>query len=96
MRKRNIQKIVRLSRDEAQDLQKKAKRSCMSESGLIRLLLKGYEPREKPDERFYDVMRELSAIGNNINQLAAKANRPRICGCTAAQKGSRALAQVSG
>ena len=26
------------------------------------------------DERFYDVMRELSAIGNNINQLAAKAN----------------------
>ena len=74
MRKRNIQKIVRLSRDEAQDLQKKAKRSCMSESGLIRLLLKGYEPREKPDERFYDVMRELSAIGNNINQLAIKAN----------------------
>ena len=41
---------------------------------VIRLLLKGYEPREKPDERFYDVMRELSAIGNNINQLAAKAN----------------------
>ena len=74
MRKRNIQKIVRLSRDEAQDLQKKAKRSCMTESGLIRLLLKGYEPGEKPDERFYDVMRELSAIGNNINQLAAKAN----------------------
>ena len=74
MRKRNIQKIVRLSRDEAQDLQKKAKRSCMSESGLIRLLLKGYEPREKPDERFYDVMRELSAIGNNINQVTRKIN----------------------
>ena len=74
MRKRNIQKIVRLNRDEAQDLQKKAKKACLSEAGLIRLLLKGYEPREKPDERFYDVMRELSAIGNNINQLARKAN----------------------
>ena len=74
MRKRNIQKIVRLSRDEAQDLQKKAKKACLSEAGLIRLLLRGYEPREKPDERFYDVMRELSAIGNNINQLAAKAH----------------------
>lgn len=74
MRKRNIQKIVRLNRSEAQDLQKKAKRTCMSESGLIRLLIKGYEPREKPDERFYDVMGELSAIGNNINQLAVKAN----------------------
>ena len=38
------------------------------------MLLIGYEPREKPDERFYDVMRELSAIGNNINQLAHQAN----------------------
>lgn len=74
MRKRNIQKIVRFSRDEAQDLQKKAKKACLSEAGLIRLLLRGYEPREKPDERFYDVMRELSPIGNNINQLAVKAN----------------------
>ena len=74
MRKRNIQKIVRFSRDEAQDLQKKAKKACLSEAGLIRLLLRGYEPREKPDERFYDVMREISSIGNNINQLAVKAN----------------------
>ncbi len=74
MRKINIQKIVRFSRDEAQDLQKKAKKACLSEAGLIRLLLRGYEPREKPDERFYDVMRELSSIGNNINQLAVKAN----------------------
>lgn len=74
MRKRNIQKIVRFSRDEAQNLQKKAKKACLSEAGLIRLLLRGYEPREKPDERFYDVMRELSSIGNNINQLVVKAN----------------------
>lgn len=74
MRKRNIQKIIRFNRDEARDLEKKAKKTCLSEAGLIRLLVKGYEPKEKPDERFYDVMRELSAIGNNINQLAAKAN----------------------
>lgn len=74
MSKRNIEKHILMNKAEAQDLQKKAKRVCLSEGGLIRLLLKGYEPREKPDERFYDVMRELSAIGNNINQLAAKAN----------------------
>lgn len=74
MRKRNIQKIVRFNRKEAQDLAAKAKKACLSEAGLIRLLLRGYEPREKPDERFYDVMRELSSIGNNINQLAVKAN----------------------
>ena len=62
------------NRKEAQDLAAKAKKACLSEAGLIRLLIRGYEPKEKPDDRFYDVMRELSSIGNNINQLAAKAN----------------------
>lgn len=38
------------------------------------MLIRGYEPREKTDGRFYDAMRNLSAIGNNINQLAAKAH----------------------
>lgn len=72
--KRTIEKHILMTRAEAQALQKKAKRTCLSEAALIRLLLKGYEPREKPDERFYEVMRELSAIGNNIHQLSAKAN----------------------
>ncbi|MCM1215216.1 MAG: MobC family plasmid mobilization relaxosome protein [Lachnospiraceae bacterium] len=72
--RRTIEKHILLNRTEAQDLQKKAKKACLSEGALIRLLLKGYSPKEQPDERFYDVMRELSAIGNNINQLAAKAN----------------------
>ena len=50
MRKRNIQKIVRFNRKEAQDLAAKAKKACLSEAGLIRLLIRGYEPKEKPDE----------------------------------------------
>lgn len=72
--RRNIEKHILMSREEAEDLQNKARKACLSEAGLIRLLLKGYEPRERPDERFYKAMQELSAIGNNINQLAAKAN----------------------
>jgi hypothetical protein len=72
--RRTIEKHILLNRTEAQDLQKKAKKACLSEGALIRLLLKGYAPKEQPDERFYDAMRELSAIGNNINQLAVKAN----------------------
>ena len=74
MSKRTIEKHILMTRAEAQDLQKKAKKACLSEAGLIRLLLKGYEPREKPDADFYEAMKELSAIGNNINQLAVKAN----------------------
>lgn len=74
MSKRTIEKHILMTRAEAQDLQKKAKKACLSEAGLIRLLLKGYEPREKPDADFYETMKELSAIGKNINQLAVKAN----------------------
>lgn len=74
MSRRNIEKHILMTRAEVQELQKKAKKACLSEGGLIRMLVKGYEPKEKPDDRFYDAMRELSAIGNNIHQLAAKAN----------------------
>ena len=72
--KRTIKKQFWFSRDEAQDLRKKAKKTCLSEAALVRLLLRGYEPKEKPDDRFYDAMREFSAIGNNIHQISVKAN----------------------
>ena len=74
MKRRTVKKQFWFSRDEAQDLQKKAKKTCLTEAALVRLLVRGYEPKERPDERFYDVMRQLSSIGNNINQLAAKAH----------------------
>ena len=69
-----IKKQFWLSPDDAAELKRKARLAGLTETAVIRLLLRGYEPKEKPDGRFYDVMRELSAIGNNINQLAAKAN----------------------
>ena len=72
--KRTIKKQIWLNREEAHELQKKAKKECLTEAGLIRSLLKGYEPKQQPDERFYDFMRELSRIGNSLNQIAAKAN----------------------
>lgn len=74
MKRRTVKKQFWFSRDEAQDLQKKAKKTCLTEAALVRLLVRGYEPKERPDERFYDAMRQLSSIGNNINQLAAQAN----------------------
>lgn len=72
--RRNIEKHILMNQEEAQDLASKSQMTCLSEAGLIRLLLKGFYPKEKPDERFYEVMQQLSAIGNNINQLAKKAN----------------------
>lgn len=74
MRTRSIKKQVWLNREEATLLKKKAKKVGLNESELIRNFIIGFEPREKPDNRFYEVMNEMRAIGNNLNQIARKAN----------------------
>lgn len=70
---KRIKRQFWLSPEENAELKQKASLAGISESAVIRLLIRGYEPREKPDEHFYEAMRNLSAIGNNINQLTAKA-----------------------
>lgn len=92
MKRRTVKKQFWFSRDEAQDLARKAKKTCLTEAALVRLLVRGYEPKERPDERFYDVMRQLSSIGNNINQLAAQANSLSFVDAQKLQKEVRALA----
>lgn len=72
--KQRIKKQFWISPQEAKELKRKAKLCGITETAVIRILLHSYEPKEKPDTRFYEAMRQLSAIGNNINQLAAKAN----------------------
>ena len=72
--KNRIKKQIWLSEEDNAELKRKAALMGLTETAVFRLLLRTYEPKERPDECFYEAMRELSAIGNNINQLAAKAN----------------------
>ena len=72
--KRTIKKQLWVSKAEDIDIKEKAGKTCLSEAALIRLLIKGYKPKEKPDDRFYEAMRQLSSIANNLNQLVAKAH----------------------
>ena len=74
MRKRNIKKQIWLNREEANQLKKKSKKVGLNEATLIRNLIMGFEPKEKPDERFYEAMKDIRKIGNNLNQIAKKAN----------------------
>lgn len=73
-RTRGIKKQFWFNKEEATILKKKAKKVGVTESTLIRNLVMGFEPKEKPDERFYDSLKQLRSIGNSFNQLAAKAN----------------------
>lgn len=74
MRTRNIKKQVWLNKEEATMLKKRAKKCGLQEGVLLRNLIVKFEPKEKPDDRFYDALKELRQIGNNINQIAHKAN----------------------
>ena len=72
--KKRIKKQFWLSPEDAAKLKQKANLCGITETAAIRILIRGFIPREQPDAKFYEVMQELSAIVNNINQLAAKAN----------------------
>ena len=71
---KTIKKQFWITPEDDEILKLKCEKACLSEAALIRYLIRGYEPREKPDERFYKSMNDLSAIGRNINQIVAKAN----------------------
>ncbi len=74
MRERNYAVQLYLNQTEYAALQQNAGRSGLSKSSYIRSLLNGYTPKEMPGADFFTLMRELHAIGNRMNQIAARAN----------------------
>lgn len=74
MIKRNIEIKIRLTREEAAALTKRAKKSGYSREAYVRTVLNGSIPREVPPPAYHDMMRELHSIGNNLNQIAQKAH----------------------
>ena len=71
---RPIQIIVRLNADEHSKLKRYAQKTGYSQAAYFRSLLNNQIPKEKPDDRFYEAMRQLAALGNSMNQIARKAN----------------------
>jgi predicted DNA-binding protein len=74
MRKRNHSVLLRLSSEEYQHLAEQAKTTGLPREVYIRSLIAGYVPKELPPLEYHALLRELSAIGNNLNQIAAQAN----------------------
>ena len=46
----------------------------LSVSTLVRMLIAGTQLRPRPPDQYVALLRELSAIGNNVNQIAYWAN----------------------
>jgi len=73
-RVRNNRIDIMLSDEEYAKLKSDVEKAQISQSDYIRRLILNKRLREKPDDRFYNVMFQLTHIGNNLNQIAHKAN----------------------
>jgi len=78
MRSRNIKFSIWLNEKEYIKLEKLAKTTGLKKAPIIRSLIMEFEVKPHPPENFAKLLRELSAIGNNINQIARVANSTKI------------------
>ena len=75
MRNRTIKKQFWLNQTEEKLLKEKSKKAGLSEAEFIRSFINDYKLKEKPDENFYYVLKDLRGMATNVNQLARQANR---------------------
>ena len=59
-----------LSDQQAEDLAEKAKKACMTETDLVRLLLRGYVPPERPGPEFFEDMNRISEFAERLKALS--------------------------
>ena len=74
MRQRNHALILRLNDEELKHLKDQVVASGLTTQTFLRLLIAGQKIKPRRPEVFIDLLHELSAIGNNINQIARVAN----------------------
>lgn len=74
-RKRPHRVIVHLNDKKLDSLNEKVEQTSYKREGYVRLLIAGYEPPPKPKKDFYDMIKQLRSIGNNLNQLCIVANK---------------------
>ena len=73
MTKRSIEIKVRLSRKEAENLNKQVKKCRLSREAYLRHLIAGAVPREAPPPEYFAFLRELHEVGHSLNQIARNA-----------------------
>ena len=74
MLKHSIQINFRVNAEEQRLLQEKAKKCGLSVAKYLRFLIHDCIPKEQPPADYKVLIRELHAIGNSMNQIAARAN----------------------
>ena len=77
MENKKIKLSVRVTSREHAHLKKQADNAGLKMEPFIRKLIMGTEIRPRPPDEYRRILFELSAIGNNVNQIAHIANAER-------------------
>lgn len=91
MRARNNRIMLRLNDNEHESLIKSSEKVGVPREVYLRMLIMGTTPKEKPTADFYNMTRELNAIGNSLNQIAKVANSKGFINVKAYEENVRRL-----
>ena len=80
MRKRRHVIPLRLTEKELQHLNRQAEQSGMSREKFLRALIMGKPIRPHPCTHHADLLRKVSGLCNNANQVAHRANSTGVAG----------------
>ena len=86
MRKRNHVIPVRLNTKELRFLEEQVEKSGLSREEYIRSIVMGGEVRARPCEHHTELLRKVSGLCNNANQLAHVANGTGMAGEASVQE----------
>ena len=65
---------IRLSEKEYLHLKEQADLAGLKNEPFLRNLISGVKMKPRPKEEWAELIRQVSAVGNNINQIAHRAN----------------------
>jgi hypothetical protein len=94
-RNRTVRVRVWLTEAEAAKLNEAVASSGLSRESYIRTLINGFVPIAKPPPDYHKMARELHSIGNNLNQIALRANATGDMNAPRYEKNAAALRRVT-
>lgn len=74
MRNRNRVIVVHLDNREYESLNQKCRQAGLRREQFVRAVLDGAEVKARPPDSYKTLVREIAAVGNNLNQIAHLAN----------------------
>ena len=85
---------LRLTTSQYAHLRRQAEASGLKMEPLLRQLIMGVNLRPRPPDTYAALLRELNAIGTNINQIAHNTNARKEAGQTDIDEAVRLVRQV--